>query len=180
MKLSEHIVLGGGAALALAPTLGARGSLVFWASSVLIDVDHHWDYVYRNGFRDWSPAGMFAYHERMFAQIHRPDFLAMNLFHTAEWFLLVACAMLWQGSAILFAVLLGMVFHLALDLLRLARHQAVFSRALSLVEYWIRGPGAAQRAETRRGRHPGRPSHGLPEAQSGLARPRHRCSGIPG
>ena len=138
MKLSEHIILGGGAALALAPTLGARGSLVFWASSVLIDVDHHWDYVYRNGFRDWSPAGMFAYHERMFAQIHRPDFLAMNLFHTAEWFLLVACAMLWQGSAILFAVLLGMVFHLALDLLRLARHQAVFSRALSLVEYWIR------------------------------------------
>jgi len=109
VKLSEHIVLGGGAAIALAPTLGARGSLVFWASSVLIDVDHHWDYVYRNGFSDWSPAGMFAYHERMFAQIHRPDFLAMNLFHTAEWFLLVACAMLWQGSAILFAMLLGMV-----------------------------------------------------------------------
>lgn len=153
MKLSEHIVLGGGAAIALAPTLGARGSLVFWASSVLIDVDHHWDYVYRNGFTDWSPAGMFAYHERMFAQIRRPDFLAMNLFHTAEWFLLVACAMLWQGSAILFAVLLGMVFHLALDLLRLARHRAVFSRALSLIEYWIR-----RRILVRRGLDPDRPS----------------------
>lgn len=152
MKLSEHIVLGGGAALALAPTLGTQGSLAFWAASILIDVDHYWDYAYRNGFRDWSPAGMFAFHEHIFTHVHRPEFLALNLFHTVEWFLLVACAMLWQGSAILFAVLLGMVFHLALDLLRLAGHRAVFSRALSVIEYWIR-----RRAIVRRGLDPDRP-----------------------
>jgi hypothetical protein len=166
VKPSEHIVLGGGAALALAPTLGIGGSLAFWAASVLIDVDHHWDYVYRNGFRDFSPAGMFAYNERMFSQIHRPDFLAMNLFHTAEWFLLVTCVMLWQGSAILLAVLLGMVFHLALDLLRLARHRAVFSRALSLIEYWIR-----RRILVRRGLDPDRP---YADALAAIGRGRRR------
>lgn len=138
MKLEEHIVLGGGAAAVLTPVLGAEGSLAFWASSVLIDVDHHWDYVSRNGFRDWSPRGMFAYHEHLFEHVHRRDFLCLNLFHTVEWFLLVGAGVVLWSSTLLFAVLWGMVFHLSLDLLRLARHRAVFKRALSVIEYWVR------------------------------------------
>lgn len=139
MKLGEHVVLGGGAAAVLAPVLGAEGSLAFWASSVLIDVDHHWDYVSRSGFRDWSPRGMFAFHDHLFAhELHRPDFLGLNLFHTVEWFLLVGTGVLWWSSPLLFAILWGMVFHLCLDLLRLARHRALFKRALSVIEYHVR------------------------------------------
>jgi len=138
VKLSEHIVLGGGAALCAAPVLGVEGSLAFWAASVLIDVDHHWDYVYRNGFRDFSARGMFAYHDAIFAHIRRREFVGLSLFHTIECFLLVAAGAFWWHSGFLFAALWGMVFHMSLDLLRLAGQNALFSRALSVVEYRVR------------------------------------------
>ncbi len=138
MNLHEHVILGGGAALCAAPTLGAEGAVTFWAASVLIDVDHHWDYVSRNGGRDWSARGMFAYHEALFAQIRRREFVGLSVFHTLECFVLVgACAALWH-SGLFLAALWGMVFHLCLDLVRLGGQGALFSRALSVVEYWIR------------------------------------------
>ncbi|MEK7444424.1 MAG: hypothetical protein AABZ70_06185 [candidate division NC10 bacterium] len=138
MTLPEHIVLGGGAALAVSPVLGASGSLAFWAASVLIDVDHHLDYVYRNGFRDFGARGMFAYHDHLYARIRGGAFVGLSLFHTIECFLLVAAGAFWWHSGLLFAALWGMVFHLSLDLVRLAGKRAPFSRALSVVEYWIR------------------------------------------
>ena len=52
MKLREHVVLGGAAAAGLTPVLGAQDSLVFLGATVLIDVDHYWDYLVRNDFRN--------------------------------------------------------------------------------------------------------------------------------
>jgi hypothetical protein len=138
MNLREHVVLGGAAAVALSPVLGAQGSVVFFASSVLIDVDHYWDYLQRNGFRDWSWRRTFAFHKALFPQIRRSDFLAMNVFHTVEWFALVYVAAVWLHQTAIMAAFWGMVFHLGLDLARLAWCRAVFSRALSVVEYGIR------------------------------------------
>jgi hypothetical protein len=138
VNLREHVVLGGGAAAALVPVLGAHDSLVFFASSVLIDVDHYWDYLRRNGFKNWSWRKTFDFHWALFRRIHEPDFLAFNLFHTAEWFALVYAAGGWLGSSAMRAVFWGMLFHLVLDLLRLTWHGATFKRALSVVEYWIR------------------------------------------
>lgn len=138
MNLREHIVLGGGAALVLSPIVGAEGGLTFWASSVLIDVDHYWDYLHHNGFRDWSWRKTFTFHAELFKRLTDPRFLGLNLFHTVEWFLLVGSAAVWWDSSALLAVLGGMTFHLGLDLLRLSFHRAIFKRALSVVEYWIR------------------------------------------
>lgn len=138
MNLQEHIVLGGGAALVLSPILGAEGSLTFWTSSVLIDIDHYWEYLYHNRFKDWSWRKTFAFHAELFKHLADPRFLGLNLFHTVEWFVLVGSAACWWGSSTLLAVLGGMIFHLSLDLLRLAFHRAIFTRALSIVEYWIR------------------------------------------
>ena len=152
MNLREHVVLGGGAAVALSPVLGGTESLVFFASSVLIDVDHYWDYLGRNEFRNWSFRKTFHFHRMLFKNVHAPDFLAMNLFHTMEWFAAVYLASVWFGSAVLHAALAGMVFHLALDLARLTWYRATFKRALSLVEYWIR-----RRRLVRRGLDPDRP-----------------------
>ena len=151
MTLAEHTLLGAGAALVFYPALGSQGSAIFWASSVLIDIDHYWEYLYRNGFTDWSPVKMFAFHRAFFPKIHRPECLGLNLFHTIEWFLVVYLLGRWLGSSAMFAVLLGMVFHLGLDLARLATQKAMFARAFSLIEYWVRG----QRLE-RRGLDPGR------------------------
>lgn len=138
MTLREHVILGGGAATVLSPVLGAQGSLVFWASSVLIDADHYWDYLCRNGFRSWSPSKTFAFHRVLIRRIHRPEFLGLNLFHTVEWFLLVYVGGVWLGSSIIFAAFWGMLFHLGLDVAGLAGRRATFKRALSLMEYWIR------------------------------------------
>jgi hypothetical protein len=138
MNLREHVVLGGAAAAALSPILGTQDSVVFFAASVLIDVDHYWDYVQRNGFQDWGWRRTFAFHRALFPQIRRPDFLAMNLFHTVEWFALVYVAGVWLHQSTLIAAFWGMVFHLSLDLVRLAWCRALFSRALSVVEFVIR------------------------------------------
>lgn len=138
MNLREHVVLGGGVALALTPVLGAQGSAIFWVASVLIDADHYGDYLYRNRFRDWSPRRMFEFHRALFPQIHRPDFLALSLCHTVECFALVYVAATTLKSSALAAVFWGMSFHLLLDVVWLAWHRAFFSRAFSLIEYAIR------------------------------------------
>ena len=138
MNLREHVVLGGAAAAALYPTLGPRDAAIFWAASVLIDVDHYWEYLSRNGFRNWSFRKTFEFHRALFPRIRDPAFLALNLFHTAEWFLLVSVAGIWLGSSAVIAAFWGMFFHLGLDVARLAWCGATFSRALSMVEYRIR------------------------------------------
>lgn len=138
MTLREHVVLGGGAAAALSPVLGAQDSLIFLAASILIDVDHYWDYLQRNEFTNWSWRKTFQFHAALFPRIHEPGFLALSLFHTAEWFLVVWGAGIVLGSSALFAVFLGMAYHLSLDLLFLCWHRATFKRALSLMEYCVR------------------------------------------
>lgn len=152
MNLREHVILGGAAAAALSPVLGAQDSAVFWAASVLIDVDHYWEYVSRNRFRNWSFRKTFEFHRVLFPRIRDREFLALNLFHTAEWFLLVYLAAVWLGAGAIFAAFWGMLFHLGLDVTRLAWCRATFSRALSALEYWIR-----RRALVRRGLDPDRP-----------------------
>ena len=145
MNVREHVWLGGGVAAALSPVLGVEESAVFWAATVLIDVDHHWDYVYRNGFTDWSLRRALAFHRFLFGTLRRPEFLALNLFHTVEWFALAIAAGAWLGSSAVLAAVLGMLFHLALDLAWLGWHGATFKRALSVVEYVIRRRGLARR-----------------------------------
>ncbi|MBI5628278.1 MAG: hypothetical protein HY953_05115 [Candidatus Rokubacteria bacterium] len=151
MKLREHVVLGGGAAAALAPALGAENSLIFFASSVLIDADHYWDYVHRNGFTGWSWPKTFAFHAALFPKIHAPDFLALSVFHTVEWFLAVWLLGAVLGSSAVFVVFLGMAYHLVLDLVFLVWRRATFKRALSLIEYHLR-----RRHLVRRGLDPDR------------------------
>ncbi len=172
MNLREHVILGGVAATALAPLLGVQESAVFWAASVVIDVDHYWDYVYRNGFRDWSPRRMFEFHQTLFTKIRRPEFLALSLFHTMEWFLLVYLAAVWLDATVLFAALWGMLFHFVLDVVRLAGYRAAFKRAFSMVEYIIR-----RRSLVRRGLDPDR-VYREPPVQLLLAPPA-RVSAVP-
>lgn len=166
MNLREHVVLGGIAAAVLSPKLGPQDAAVFWASSVLIDVDHYWDYLSRNGFRNWSFRKTFEFHRALFPRIRDPEFLALNLFHTAEWFLLVSLAGVWLGSPAVVAAFWGMVFHLGLDVARLAWCRATFSRALSALEYWVR-----RRALVRQGLDPDRPYREALEAIGVVAPP---------
>lgn len=139
MTLPEHLVVGGLVAGALAPSIGVEAAGTFWAASVLIDADHYWDYLYRNGFRDWSVRRMFRFHAALFPRlVRRPDFLGLNLFHTVEALSVMALAGFGLGVTAAVAALLGMLLHLGCDLARLATHGSVFKRATSIVEYAIR------------------------------------------
>ena len=61
MRLTDHVILGGFASVVLYPAIGVDAAFLF-AGSVLIDVDHYLEYLYHNGFRDFSVTKMFRYH----------------------------------------------------------------------------------------------------------------------
>lgn len=151
MRPSEHVLYGGLASAALYPAIGAQAGF-FFAGSVLIDVDHYIDFLYYSRFRDWHPRAMFRFHGHLFSLKEKRELLALEAFHTAEFlagFLLVG---LWMRSQPLLLIFAGMVFHLALDLIRLRQYGKVRIRALSFLEYWLR----SRRWLHQRGEHPER------------------------
>ncbi len=137
MRPREHVIYGGAAAAALYPALGAS-SLLFWGASVLIDIDHYMDFVYHNDFTDMSFKGMFDYHAVLMRWWKRPEFLNVEVFHTAEFMVPVVLLAWLSGSLALKAVALGFVFHIVLDVTSLVMNGIPFARAHSFVEYYIR------------------------------------------
>ena len=137
MKPQHHALIGGAVALALVPALGVN-SAVFWASSVLIDGDHYVDYVHRNGFKDYSIKRMFEFHDLLSKRGNEPDFLSLNLLHTAEFVLLLSVATAITGWIWLIAMLGGILLHMLLDLSYMYRRGWLFRRAFSIIDYFIR------------------------------------------
>lgn len=137
MRPRDHVIYGGIGAAALAPALGA-GSLVFWAASVAIDLDHYIDYLWHNRFTDFSIEGMFEYHRLLTKRWHDPAFLNIEVFHTIEFIAPLLIITHYTGSAALLALSMGFLFHIALDLVSLAANGIFFARAHSVPEYFIR------------------------------------------
>ena len=137
MTPTQHVVLGGVASAALYPVLGNM-SLVFWVSSILIDLDHYVDYVYNNRLKDLSFARMFEYHDALERYWHSPAFLNVEAFHTIEFLAPLFLVAWYTGSAALQAACWGFVFHVGLDMMYMAWHGIFFKRAYSFTEYFIR------------------------------------------
>lgn len=148
MTPEKHFIYGTAAAALLAPVMGEK-SVAFWAASCLIDIDHYLDYVYHNGGADWGIRNMFAYHAALERLWGRPDFLNLEVFHTAEFIVPLFFLSHWLGSAWLMAAWWGMVFHIALDAAGLSMLGILKLRAHSFIEYFIR-----KRACRRRGMDP--------------------------
>ena len=137
MNARFHTISGGIAASLLIPVLGVN-SVFFWASSVLIDGDHYLDYLYHNRFKNFSVKRMFEFHRHLFRNGQRPNFLGLNIMHTAEALLLVYAVSALTGWLWLKAVLWGMLFHMLVDVVYLYFQGRLFRRALSVIEYAIR------------------------------------------
>lgn len=137
MKLTQHIIYGGIASLCLFPKMGFLCG-VFWAASVLIDVDHYIDFLLKNRFTNFSLKKMFDYCNVIVGWNTRPGLLGLSIFHTAEVIGGVYLISLWLNSAIVYAIFWGMVFHMVLDILFLLKIGALFCRAFSFLEYVIR------------------------------------------
>ena len=165
MKAEYHILSGGIAASLLIPVLGVN-SAVFWASSVLIDGDHYLDYLYRNGFKDFSIRRMFTFHKLLFEEEENQNFLGLSVMHTVEFLLGVYAVSALTGWVWLKAALWGMLFHMAIDLVYLYRQGRLFERALSIIEYVIRW-----KRMRRRGLHPEQPYQSALQAMFVLSDP---------
>lgn len=137
MRLRDHVLGGGAAALALAPALGVD-SLWFLAGAVVIDADHYLDYLLHNGFSDYGLRRFFDYNHHLFIRTRRPDFLALSLLHTVEFLLAGYVLAQWAHWPALRVLLAGMSFRVLLDFAHLMRHGILTKRAVSLLEYWLR------------------------------------------
>ncbi|NUO09114.1 MAG: hypothetical protein HUU08_10610 [Candidatus Brocadia sp.] len=137
MTLKHHIIYGGIASLCLFPKFGFLSG-VFWAASVLIDVDHYIDFLYRNHFTNFSFKKMFAYCNIIIGWNTRPGLLGLSIFHTIEVIGGTYFISTRMNSDIGKAAFLGMVFHMLLDVLYLSKRRILFCRVFSFLEYFIR------------------------------------------
>ncbi len=140
MRLRQHLIIGGAAALALYfyYDWALWKTTLFFAATVMIDADHYWDYLWRSKFADWSGWRMFRFSDWLKNNYDDKRYLAFSLLHTVEIFLLVyILARLWSGSFFM-PILWGMFFHLFWDVVDLTYHKKPFLRAYSVIEYWLR------------------------------------------
>lgn len=135
--MRDHVALGGAAALAALPWFGWRGSLLFWLANILIDLDHYLHFAYARRGKSLGVKEMFLFHQSLFDQVRRPDFLALEIFHTVEFMALLG----WLSFGVLPSlqpVFWGMAFHIGVDFVHLAKLGVFTKRCNSCVEYVLR------------------------------------------
>lgn len=134
MTLNQHLAITGVAAAVLFPFWSKLEIALFCAGGVLIDVDHYLCYVLRT--HRLSITGMFRYFRELWKIEQSIPYYGLCLFHTVDFFLLVA--LLGFYNPIFLPLLTGLLFHFAVDLFDLFRKKVPFIRAYFLVEHLIR------------------------------------------
>lgn len=153
MVVKDHVKASFGAGLLYSILWGIVCGIFVFLGSVLLDVDHILDFLWRSKsrrlFKKFNIQDIlkktveFDYACCSPERLKRKDILIVLPFHTVEFLLIVlAAALLIQSaflSAVLMAIFWGALFHLILDVaynIKLKTVPAV--RTFSLVEYFIR------------------------------------------
>jgi hypothetical protein len=112
VRVRDHLVLSTAGAVLLYPVLGSA-TVVPWAASILIDADHYlWHCV---AVRTLDPRAAV----RFFNQAQPPQHQGTRLLHSPVTLALVlALSLVWHPAVL---VLLGLAFHVALDVFHAAR-----------------------------------------------------------
>jgi hypothetical protein len=135
MNLKQHLAATGAASLALLPIGDPAEIFLFACGSILIDFDHQIFYTCKTGRYDIS--GMFRFFKEEIDQnLYSIPYLGVFIFHTIEFFLLVALLSTYFPP--LKYLLAGLIFHILLDIYDLIRLKVPFIRAYSLIEHFIR------------------------------------------
>lgn len=132
--IRDHVLIGGIAALALSPVLGAAESLFFWLATIFVDIDHYFEFLWFTRFKHLGPKSMFRFFEELFQLRNREGFLALEIFHTVEFLICFGLFALWQGGALL-AIFWGVLFHMVVDFFHLLRYRSLGKRSPSFLEY---------------------------------------------
>lgn len=148
MRPKEHLIYGSLASAALYPVMGVN-AVFFWGASFAIDIDHYLDFLYHNGFKDFSVKKMLDYHAALEGFWFRPEFLNIEVFHSAEFIMPFYLITRLTGSAAMTALFWGLVFHIVLDMVFLWRLNIFSNRAHSFAEYFLR-----KRSMEKRGLYP--------------------------
>lgn len=128
MTLRAHVVQATVGSAVAAPFLGAD-TVIFFASIILIDVDHYFDYVFV--CRRFGLMGMFKFHD--FVVENKRHVWGFSVFHTVEVFLALFILGFW--SYYFWVILSGFLVHFIFDLYSLYTQDALYSRAFSIIEY---------------------------------------------
>jgi len=132
MLVPVHIILSAILSLILVPIFGIYSLLIF-LGGVLIDVDHYLEYAVRK--KDLSlikayKEGMMFYRKSI--RLGRPIRInVLHIFHTLEF--LIIFMLLSFFSKIISILLIGILFHIVLDLGWLIKRKALKSRAHSFI-----------------------------------------------
>jgi len=132
MTWKTHTVQAAVTAAAASQYLTAGEVAVLFASIILIDVDHYFDFVVVCG--RYSIRDMFKFHRYVWE--HKYGIYGLNIFHTMEVF--AALFVLGFLSRYFWIALAGFAMHMALDLISLQHHGIIFNRAFSIIEYLVR------------------------------------------
>lgn len=141
MRPRDHIILGSAASVSIFYLwdYGAvQNILYFWLASILIDIDHYLDYIYNNGFTDYSFKKMMKYHELLYSQRFEPGFLNLSIFHCVEVMAVLGIAGLYTGSLALLYIWWGFLFHIFFDTVKLIRDGKPSVRSNTAIGYFIK------------------------------------------
>ncbi|GJQ57651.1 MAG: hypothetical protein D8M57_00230 [Candidatus Scalindua sp. AMX11] len=127
-----HVIQSLTASALLYPAIGVN-VIPFGLATVFIDLDHVIEYA--NDTRSLNILGFFPY-SRFMGQNAGKNFLALNIFHTFEFYLFVF--MLATIFPLFYYVLSGFLFHHMADQVFLIKIGKPFVRAFFVIEYFIR------------------------------------------
>lgn len=132
MKLNSHIKQG----IILFPIIyylsDLKTALIFITSFIFIDLDHYLLYICRR--KEATIKEMFKYFDDIWE--NRENIYEICIFHTVEFFLSLFILGYFYREA--WIILAGFFVHLVFDVYHLYKHNVVFTRAFSIVEYFIR------------------------------------------
>ncbi len=136
MKLANHLILTAPFATLIAWDAGFVPAALLYGGAVLMDVDHFIFYAMRTG--RYNLIEMFSWYEQSDKLCTSTSYYGLNIFHAAEVFALVSLAASYWP--VLSWLLLGMGYHLLLDIIWLYRHPtiSVKVRAFSWIEHLVR------------------------------------------
>lgn len=109
----EHLKHSSWFSLLVAPIVGLPGAAVVFLSSLLIDADHWLWSIWALGH--WNPLKAVRWHRRTLRDLSCLNYHICCVFHTVEFLSVLGAVAIFSPFARL--VLLGMLFHVACDLL---------------------------------------------------------------
>jgi len=132
MLPKAHILYGAILAIGswfLFPNVTSTYAALIFLSSFLIDFDHYMWYVIKK--KDWSLKNAYYYLKDEIIEQHQ-----LMIFHTVEFLILVGVlSFIWIGF---YYILVGMLYHSALDVIEMTKEKTLMNREYSLIYHYIR------------------------------------------